>query len=85
MTDPYTAGLQKLLRRRSDGRYELLVVLKRDTDYEDYESRIASLEGQIDSLKQQVYRFSMMANEYISAYDEIRRLKRLLQDHDIPF
>lgn len=83
--DSYAAALQKLLRERPDGRCELLVVIKRDTDYVDYVSRIAVLEAQKESLQQQIYRFSMMADEYISAYDEIRRLKRLLSDHHIPF
>lgn len=83
--DSYAAALQKLLRERPDGRCELLVVIKRDTDYAEYEARIAALEAQKESLQQQLYKFSMMANEYISAYDEIRRLKRLLSDHHISF
>ena len=80
-----TAALQKLLRRRSDGRYELFVTIRRDTDYAEYEARIEALEGRNKSLEQQIYRFSMMANQYISANDEIRRLKQLLKDHHISF
>ena len=83
--DPHTAALEKLLRRRSDGRYELLVVVRRDTDYDEYEARIKALEARNESLQQQIYRFSMMANQYIDAYDEIRRLERLLQDHHIAY
>lgn len=81
----YTAALRKLLRRRSDGRFELLVIIRRDTDYEEYEARIEVLEARNKSLEQQIYRFSMMANQYISANDEIRRLKQLLKDHHISF
>ena len=40
-----TAALQKLLRRRSDGRYELLVTIRRDIDYAEYEARIEALEA----------------------------------------
>ena len=83
--DSHTAALEKLLRRRSDGRYELLVIIRRDTDYEDYEARIKALEARNENLQQQIYRFSMMANQYIDAYDEIRRLERLLQDHHIAY
>lgn len=80
-----TVALQKLLRRRSDGRYELLVTIRRDTDYEEYEARIKALEARNKSLEQQIYRFSMMANQYISANDEIRRLQQLLKSHHISF
>ena len=80
-----TVALQKLLRRRSDGRYELLVTIRRDTDYAEYEARIAALEARNKSLDQQIYRFSMMANQYISANDEIRRLQQLLKSHHISF
>lgn len=80
-----TAALQKLLRRRSDGRYELLVTIRRDTDYLEYEARIQALETCNKSLEQQIYRFSMMANQYISANDEIRRLQQLLKAHHISF
>lgn len=80
-----TAALQKLLRRRSDGRYELLVTIRRDTDYEEYEARIKALEACNKSLEQQIYRFSMMANQFISANDEIRRLQQLLKSHHISF
>ena len=80
-----TAALQKLLRRRSDGRYELLVTIRRDTDYEEYEARIKALEARNKSLEQQIYRFSLMANQYIDSNDEIRRLKQLLKDHYISF
>lgn len=80
-----TAALQKLLRRRSDGRYELLVTIRRDTDYAEYEARIQALEARNKSLEQQIYRFSMMANQYISANDEIRRLQQLLKAHHISF
>ena len=80
-----TAALQKLLRRRSDGRYELLVTIRRDTDYVEYEARIEALEARNKSLEQQIYRFSMMANQYISANDEIRRLQQLLKSHHISF
>lgn len=80
-----TAALQKLLRRRSDGRYELLVTIRRDTDYEEYEARIKALEASNKSLEQQIYRFSLMANQYIDSNDEIRRLKQLLKDHHISF
>lgn len=80
-----TAALQKLLRRRSDGRYELLVTIRRDTDYAEYEARIEALEACNKSLEQQIYRFSMMANQYISANDEIRRLQQLLKAHHISF
>lgn len=80
-----TPALEKLLRRRSDGRYELLVVIRRDIDYEEYEARIKALEARNKSLEQQLYRFSMMANQYIDANDEIRRLKQVLRDHHIPF
>lgn len=80
-----TAALQKLLRRRSDGRYELLVTIRRDTDYVEYEARIQALEARNKSLEQQIYRFSMMANQYISANDEIRRLQQLLRVHHISF
>lgn len=83
--DFYTAALQKLLRERPDGRCELLVVIKRDTDYAEYEARIKVLEARNKSLEQQIYRFSMMVNQYIEANDEIRRLKRLLLDHHISF
>ena len=50
---PDTAALQKLLRRRSDGRYELLVIIRRDIDYEEYEARIKALEARNKSLEQQ--------------------------------
>lgn len=80
-----TAALQKLLRRRSDGRYELLVTIRRDTDYAEYEARIEALEACNKSLEQQIYRFSLMANQYIDSNDEIRRLKQLLKDHHISF
>lgn len=80
-----TAALQKLLRRRSDGRYELLVTIRRDTDYVEYEARIEALEARNKSLEQQIYRFSLMANQYIDSNDEIRRLKQLLKDHHISF
>lgn len=80
-----TPALDKLLRRRSDGRFELLVVIRRDIDYEEYEARIRALEARNKSLEQQIYRFSMMANQYIDANDEIRRLKQLLRDHHISF
>lgn len=80
-----TAALQKLLRRRSDGRYELLVTIRRDTDYAEYEARIQALEARNKDLEQQIYRFSMMANQYISANDEIRRLQQLLKSHHISF
>lgn len=80
-----TAALQKLLRRRSDGRYELLVTIRRDTDYVEYEARIEALEARNKSLEQQIFRFSMMANQYISANDEVRRLKQLLKAHHISF
>ena len=80
-----TAALQKLLRRRSDGRYELLVTIRRDTDYAEYEARIQALDARNKSLEQQIYRFSMMANQYISANDEIRRLQQLLKAHHISF
>lgn len=80
-----TPALEKLLRRRPDGRYELLVVIRRDIDYEEYEARIKALEARNKSLEQQIYRFSMMANQYIDANDEIRRLKQVLRDHHIPF
>ena len=80
-----TAALQNLLRRRSDGRYELLVTIRRDTDYVEYEARIQALEARNKSLEQQIYRFSMMANQYISANDEIRRLQQLLRAHHISF
>lgn len=80
-----TPALDKLLRRRSDGRFELLVVIRRDIDYEEYEARIRALEARNKSLEQQLYRFSMMANQYIDANDEIRRLKQLLRDHHISF
>lgn len=80
-----TPALEKLLRRRSDGRYELLVVIRRDIDYEEYEARIKALEARNKSLEQQLYRFSMMANQYIDANDEIRRLKQVLRDHHISF
>lgn len=80
-----TAALQKLLRRRSDGRYELLVTIRRDTDYAEYEARIEALEVRNKSLEQQIYRFSLMANQYIDSNDEIRRLKQLLKDHHISF
>lgn len=80
-----TAALRKLLRRRSDGRYELLVTIRRDTDYAEYEARIEALEARNKSLEQQIYRFSMMANQYISANDEIRRLQQLLKAHHISF
>lgn len=80
-----TPALEKLLRRRSDGRYELLVVIRRDIDYEEYEVRIKALEACNKSLEQQLYRFSMMANQYIDANDEIRHLKQVLRDHHIPF
>lgn len=83
--DPHAAALEKLLRRRPDGRYELLVVVRRDTDYDDYEARIKALEAKNESLQQQIYRFSMMANQYVDAYDEIRRLERLLKDHHIAY
>ena len=78
-------ALQNLLRRRSDGRYELLVTIRRDTDYVEYEARIQALEARNKSLEQQIYRFSMMANQYISANDEIRRLQHLLKSHHISF
>lgn len=80
-----TPALENLLRRRSDGRYELLVVIRRDIDYEEYEARIKSLVARNKSLEQQIYRFSMMANQYIDANDEIRRLKQVLRDHHISF
>lgn len=80
-----TPALEKLLRRRSDGRYELLVVIRRDIDYEEYEARIKALEVRNKSLEQQLYRFSMMANQYIDANDEIRCLKQVLRDHHISF
>lgn len=80
-----TAALQKLLRRRSDGRYELLVTIRRDTDYVEYEARIEALEARNKSLEQQIFHFSMMANQYISANDEVRRLKQLLKAHHISF
>lgn len=80
-----TSALQKLLRRRSDGRYELLVTIRRDTDYEEYEARIKVLEARNKSLEQQIYRFSLMANQYIDSNDEIRRLKQLLKVHHISF
>lgn len=80
-----TPALEKLLRRRSDGRYELLVVIRRDIDYEEYEARIKSLVARNKCLEQQIYRFSMMANQYIDANDEIRRLKQVLRDHHISF
>ena len=80
-----TAALQKLLRRRSDGRYELLVTIRRDIDYVEYEARIKALEARNKSLEQQIYRFSLMANQYIDSNDEIRRLKQLLKDHHISF
>lgn len=80
-----TPALDKLLRRRSDGRYELLVVIRRDIDYEEYEARIKALEARNKSLEQQIYRFSMMANQYIDANDEIRHLKQVLRDHHISF
>lgn len=80
-----TAALQKLLRRRPDGRYELLVTIRRDIDYVEYEARIEALEARNKSLEQQIYRFSMMANQYISANDEIRRLQQLLKSHHISF
>lgn len=83
--DSHTAALEKLLRRRSDGRYELLVVVRRDTDYDDYEARIKALEAKNENLQQQIYRFGMMANQYIDAYDEIRRLEKLLKDHHIAY
>lgn len=80
-----TAAFQKLLRRRSDGRYELLVTIRRDIDYVEYEARIEALEARNKSLEQQIYRFSLMANQYIDSNDEIRRLKQLLKDHHISF
>ena len=80
-----TAALQKLLRRRSDGRYELLVTIRRDTDYAEYEARIEALEARNKSLEHQIYRFSLMANQYIDSNDEIRWLKQLLKDHHISF
>lgn len=80
-----TPALEKLLRRRSDGRYELLVVIRRDIDYEEYEARIRALEARNKSLEQQLYRFSMMANQYIDSNDEIRHLKQVLRDHHISF
>lgn len=80
-----TSALEKLLRRLSDGRYELLVVIRRDIDYEEYEARIRALEARNKSLEQQIYRFSMMANQYIDANDEIRHLKQVLRDHHISF
>lgn len=70
-----TAALRKLLRRRSDGRCELVVIIRRDTDYAEYEARIEALEACNKSLEQQIYRFSLMANQYIVSNDEIRRLK----------
>lgn len=80
-----TAALRKLLRHRSDGRCELVVIIRRDTDYAEYEARIEALEDRNKSLEQQIYRFSMMANQYISANDEIRRLQQLLKAHHISF
>lgn len=80
-----TAALQKLLRRRPDGLYELLVTIRRDTDYAEYEARIEALEGGNKSLEQQIYRFSLMANQYIDSNDEIRGLKQLFKDHHISF
>lgn len=80
-----TAALRKLLRRRSDGRCELVVIIRRDTDYVEYEARIEALEACNKSLEQQIYRFSLMANQYIDSNDEIRRLKQLLKDHHISF
>lgn len=80
-----TPALEKLLRLRSDGRYELLVVIRRDIDYDEYEARIRALEARNKSLEQQIYRFSMMANQYIDANDEIRHLKQVLRDHQISF
>lgn len=85
MMDNSSSALEKLLRRRSDGRYELLVVIRRDIDYEEYEARIKALEVRNESLQQQIYRFSMMANSYIDANDEIRHLKQLLREHHISF
>ena len=85
MSGDDTHALEKLLRRRSDGRYELLVVIRRDIDYEEYEARIKALEARNKSLEQQLYRFSMMANQYIDANDEIRHLKQVLRDHHISF
>lgn len=80
-----TAALQKLLRRRLYGRYEFLVTIRRDTVYAEYEARIEALEACNKSLEQQIYRFSLMANQYIDSYVEIRRLKQLLKYHHISF
>lgn len=81
----YTNALEKLLRQRPDGRYELLITYRRDTDYADYEARIEALEAENRALEQQIYRFSMMAGQYVDVYDEMRRLKRLLQEHQIAY
>lgn len=81
----YTTALEKLLRQRPDGRYELLITYRRDTDYADYEARIEALEARNKALEQQIYRFSMMAGQYVDALDDLQRLKRLLQDHHIAY
>lgn len=81
----YTSALEKLLRQRPDGRYELLITYRRDTDYADYEARIEALEAKNRALEQQIYRFSMMAGQYVDALDDLQRLKRLLQDHHIAY
>lgn len=76
---------KRLLEPISDGKLEVVVTYRRHDDYAAYEATISSLKSEVDSLKQDVFKWSQYGRDYLSSLDEINRLKKILRKHNIDF
>lgn len=78
-------ALERLLRPLDDGRMELVVVYRRDSDYDVYEQQLYDLREQIKQLQRDIATWTVMGNQYLSTLDELRRLQKILRKHNISF
>ena len=78
-------ALQRLLRPLDDGRMELVVTYRRHEDYDVYEQQLYDLREQVKQLQRDIATWTVMGNQYLSTLDELRRLQKILRNHNISF
>ena len=84
-SDAHRKAIERLLRPVEGDRVEVVVVYRRDSDYEAYELELEKLRAENKRLQQDIYTWTMMGNQYLSTLDEKRRLEIILRKHKIPF
>lgn len=82
--DDIQRALERLLSP-VEGRMELVVTYRRYDDYVAYERELSALRAKCTRLERDTHQWYLMGARFLEETDEVYRLQKLLQKHNISF